>query len=227
MSISFRGRRRIASASAVLAAALWIGAAVTTGAASAAPASPQPDKASSTSSINSYPSCGEYSCTPVQGAYISHFTSLNCTGTESYYTPYFFYDGIRRSWDGGGIVGTTLRTVTNRSYRDSSGTCYNAWPGGNTLSDFVTVYRYCGESSCSPVQGAYISHFTSLNCTGTESYYTPYFGYDGVRRSWDGHGMVGNVLRTLTNMSYRDSSGACYNAWPFGNTLSNFVVIYR
>jgi hypothetical protein len=91
--------------------------------------------------LTSTPYCPEASCTSLGGAYISHFTGASCTGTESYYTPYFFYDGVRRSWDGGGYAGTTLRTVTNRSYKDSSGTCYNAWPGGNTLSDFVTIYR--------------------------------------------------------------------------------------
>jgi hypothetical protein len=167
-------------------------------------------------------------CTSLGGAYISHYTGANCTGTESYYTPYFFYDGVRRSWDGGGIAGNTLRTVTNVSYRDQWGTCYNAWPGGNTLSDFVTIYRtVCGESLCTAVQGAYISHFTGASCTGTESYYTPYFFYDGVRRSWDGNGIVGTTLRTVTNRSYKDSSGTCYNAWPSGNTLSDFVTVYR
>jgi hypothetical protein len=85
--------------------------------------------------------CGEASCVPVSAAYVSHFTGANCTGTESYYTAYFGYDGVRRSWNGTGQAGTTLRTVTNRSYRDSSGTCNNAWPNGNTLSDFVTIYR--------------------------------------------------------------------------------------
>jgi len=85
--------------------------------------------------------CGEASCTPVQAAYVSHYTGADCTGTESYYTPYFGYDGVRRSWNGTGMAGTTLRTVTNRSYRDSSGSCVNAWPSGNTLSDFVTIYR--------------------------------------------------------------------------------------
>jgi hypothetical protein len=85
--------------------------------------------------------CGEASCTPVMADYISHFTELNCTGEEHYYTPYFFFDGIRRSWNGMGCVGTVLRTVTNKSYKDASGTCYNAWPDGNTLTDFVRVYR--------------------------------------------------------------------------------------
>jgi hypothetical protein len=176
----------------------------------------------------SYTFCPETSCTTLGGAYISHFTGTNCTGTESYYTPYFNSDGIRRSWDGNGIAGTTLRTVTNYSYKDSSGTCYNAWPSGNTLSGFVTIYRtVCAETSCTAVTAAYISHFTGANCTGTESYYTPYFGYDGVRRSWDGKGIAGTTLRTVTNYSYKDSSGTCYNAWPSGNTLSDFVTIYR
>jgi hypothetical protein len=85
--------------------------------------------------------CGEAACEPVTAAYISHFTELGCTGIESYYTPYFGYDGIRRSWDGQGVVGTTLRTMTNKSVRNATGTCYDEWPGGNTLSDFVIVYR--------------------------------------------------------------------------------------
>jgi pyrrolidone-carboxylate peptidase len=87
------------------------------------------------------PVCGEASCTPVQAAYISHYTGAGCTGTESYYTPYFFYDGVRRSWDGRGLAGTTLRTVTNRSWKDANGTCRDDWPAGNTLNDFVTIYR--------------------------------------------------------------------------------------
>jgi len=177
----------------------------------------------------SYVFCPEGAgCTALGGAYISHYTGANCTGTESYYTPYFSYDGVRRSWDGQGIAGNTLRTVTNRSYKDSGGTCYNAWPAGNTLSDFVTIYRtVCDEALCTAVTAAYISHYTGANCTGTESYYTPYFFYDGVRRSWNGQGIAGTTLRTVTNRSYRDSGGTCYNAWPSGNTLSDFVTIYR
>jgi len=85
----------------------------------------------------------------------------------------------------------------------------------------------CWESSCIGLGGAYISHFTGLDCTGTESYYTPYFGSDGIRRSWDGKGMAGTVLRTVTNRSWRGSNGACLNDWPNGNTLSGFVTIYR
>jgi hypothetical protein len=87
-------------------------------------------------------SCGEAACTPILTKDIgSHFTGPGCTGTESYYTPYNGYDGIRRSWDGAGLAGTTLRTETNRSFKDTSGACTDAWPSGNTLSEFVRIYR--------------------------------------------------------------------------------------
>jgi len=84
--------------------------------------------------------CGEASCVPVQGTYISHFTGTACTGTESYYLPYDGYGYSCRTWNGTGQCGTIHRTVTNRSYR-YNGTCYDAWPSGNTLTDFVTIYR--------------------------------------------------------------------------------------
>src|SRR3954447_20915036 len=84
--------------------------------------------------------CGEASCVAAQGAYISHFTGTGCSGTESYYLPYDSYGYSCRSWDGYGQCGTIHRTVTNRSYR-YNGTCYDAWPSGNTLNDFVTIYR--------------------------------------------------------------------------------------
>ena len=84
--------------------------------------------------------CGEASCVPVQGAYISHFTGPGCTGTESYYLPYDGYAYQCRTWDGGGSCGTIRQTVTNRSYA-MNGTCVDAWPSGNTLADFVSVYR--------------------------------------------------------------------------------------
>ena len=80
------------------------------------------------------------SCVPAQAAYISHFTGAGCTGTESYYLPYDGYAYQCRTWDGQGQCGTVRRTVTNRSYRQG-GTCYGAWPAGNTIGDFVTVYR--------------------------------------------------------------------------------------
>lgn len=86
-------------------------------------------------------SCLEKSCIAVKKAYISHFTELECSGEEYYYTPYFNYDGVRRSWDGRGLAGTKLQTVTSKSYKDSSGVCYNQWPEGSTLIDFVKIYR--------------------------------------------------------------------------------------
>ena len=90
--------------------------------------------------VAAHAACGEASCVSPQGSYISHFTGANCTGTESYYTPYDGSAYTCRSWDGGGECGTIHRTVTNRSYK-YNGTCTNAWPSGNTLNDFVTVYR--------------------------------------------------------------------------------------
>jgi hypothetical protein len=172
--------------------------------------------------------CGEATCVPTDGQYISHFTGAGCTGTESYYLPYDGYAYQCRPWNGTGLCGTIQRTVTNRSYR-YNGTCYDAWPSGNTLSDFVTVYRSptaCGEATCIPAQGTYISHFTGTGCTGTESYYLPYDGYAYQCRPWNGTGLCGTIQRTVTNRSYR-YNGTCYNAWPSGNTLSDFVTVYR
>jgi hypothetical protein len=168
--------------------------------------------------------CPETTCILVQNAYISHFTGANCTGAEHYYTPYFSSDGIRRSWDGKGFYGTTLSTVTNISWKGTDGVCHNDWPSGNTLSGFVSIYR---DTQFTPVQAPYISHFTDANCAGQESYYTPYFSSDGIRRSWNGLGSVGSILYTATNKSWKGSDGACHNDWPSGNTLSGFVHIYR
>jgi Divergent InlB B-repeat domain len=259
--------------------------------------------------------CGEASCVPAQAAYVSHFSGPGCTGTESYYTPYDEFTYSCRTWDGAGQCGTIHRTVTNFSYK-FNGVCTDAWPGGNTLSDFVTVYRGtggvssfvlsvgragtgagtvsstpagiscgascsssftsgtvvtltaspaagstfagwsgagctgagacsvtmnaarsviatfnmvasgCGEASCVPAQAAYISHFTGAGCTGTESYYTPYDGGTFSCRTWDGGGQCGTTHRTVTNVSYK-FNGVCSDAWPGGNTLSDFVTIYR
>jgi hypothetical protein len=168
--------------------------------------------------------CGEGSCVGAQAVYGSHYTGANCDGTESYYLPYDGYAYQCRPWDGRGESGTVRRTVTNRSYR-YNGTCFpNAWPAGNTLSDFVTVYRNpCQEGSCVAAQGTYGSHFTGPSCDGAESYYLPYDGYAYQCRPWDGSGRCGTIRRTVTNRSYR-YNGICYpNAWPAGNTLSDFV----
>lgn len=168
--------------------------------------------------------CQEGSCTSVQAAYISHFTGPDCNGEEYYYTPYFGYDGVRRSWDGKGITGTVLRSATVQSWRNSNGVCSR---NTVTLNDFVRIYRDCGEASCTAVSASYISHFTGLGCTGAEYYYTPYFNSDGIKRSWDGGGLAGTVSRKVTSISWRDWNGDCHDEWPGGNTLTGFVRIYR
>jgi hypothetical protein len=85
----------------------------------------------------------------------------------------------------------------------------------------------CGEASCVPVQGAYVSHFSGPGCTGTESYYLPYDGYGYSCRTWNGTGQCGTIHRTVTNYSARINGGPCQDLWPSGNTLSDFVTIYR
>lgn len=183
--------------------------------------------------------CGEASCVAPQGDYVSHYTGANCTGTESYYTPYFtggttgVPGNCQPNLATGALCGTQLRTVTNISAR-INGSCTNYWPSGNTLSGFVTVYRAnkCGEASCVSPQGDYISHFTGPGCTGTESYYTPYFtgGTTGVPGNCQPNlatgAVCGTVLRTVTNISAR-VNGVCNDYWPGGNTLSGFVTVYR
>lgn len=258
--------------------------------------------------------CGEEACVPSEGRYISHFSGPGCTGTESYYLPYDGFAYSCRSWDGGGICGTIHRTVRNFSARIEGGPCQDLWPGGNTLSDFVTIYRGnspilnvsrtgagsgtitsspagidcgstcaasfatgtvvtltataasgstfagwngggcsgtgscavtlsasqtvsatfdgtsgggCGEATCVPAQGMYVSHFSGPGCTGTESYYLPYDGYGYACRTWNGTGMCGTIRRTVTNFSARINGGPCQDLWPAGNTLTDFVTIYR
>lgn len=174
--------------------------------------------------------CGEASCTPAQAAYISHFSGPDCTGTESYYLPYDNSAYQCRPWDGGGQCGTAAHKVSNRSYRDSQGCHADAWPAGNPLDNFVTVYRTttdpCTEASCNLAQGAYISHFSGPGCTGTESYYLPYDGNAYQCRTWDGHGQCGTVQRTVSAHSYL-YNGTCYDAWPNGNPLDQMVTVYR
>lgn len=269
--------------------------------------------------------CGEPTCVFSQGMYVSHFSGPDCSGTESYYTPYDGFAYMCRSWDGGGQCGTIHRTVTNYSARINGGPCENFWPAGNTLSDFVTIYRGgpppprttvigrlvtstgapgagaevscmeifgvtdaegrfsiggvptdrglifcqafyatptgvtltatstdvpgvaggttdvgtitlpappgptpgCGEPFCVPSQGMYVSHFSAPGCTGTESYYTPYDGFAFNCRTWNGTGQCGTIHRTVTNFSARINGGPCQDLWPAGNTLSDFVTIYR
>ena len=101
------------------------------------------------------------------------------------------------------------------------------------LTQFVTIYRGgappegCGEPNCVPSQGMYVSHFSGPACSGTESYYLPYDNYAYNCRTWDGSGQCGTIQRTVTNYSARINGGACQDLWPSGNTLSEFVTIYR
>lgn len=102
-------------------------------------------------------------------------------------------------------------------------------PGANgTYTERLagTTFRTYCEASCVPAQAAYISHFTGLGCTGTESYYLPYDGYAYQCRTWDGQGRCGTIRRTMTNRSYR-YNGQCYDAWYSGNTLGDMVTVYR
>jgi hypothetical protein len=85
----------------------------------------------------------------------------------------------------------------------------------------------CGEATCVGVEGRYVSHFSAPGCGGTESYYLPYDGYRYKCRTWDGTGMCGTTQRTVTNYSARINGGACQDLWPSGNTLSQFVTVYR
>jgi hypothetical protein len=181
----------------------------------------------------SHAACGESTCVPMQGMYISHFSAPGCGGTESYYLPYDGYGYNCRTWDGGGQCGTVHRTQTNYSYRMNGGQCIDQWPSGNPLNDFVTVYRGtttqdgCGESTCAPIQGMYISHFSAPGCGGTESYYLPYDGNGYNCRTWNGSGQCGTIHRTMTNYSYRMNGGQCIDQWPSGNQLNDFVTVYR
>ncbi len=85
----------------------------------------------------------------------------------------------------------------------------------------------CGEASCVPAQATYISHFSGPGCTGTESYYLPYDGYAYSCRTWNGTGQCGTIRRSVKNYSARINGGACQDLWPSGNTLSDFVTVYR
>src|SRR5207244_10489916 len=55
----------------------------------------------------------------------------------------------------------------------------------------------CGEASCVPVQGMYISHFSGPGCTGTESYYLPYNSLLYSSRTWVGNVQRGTIHRTV------------------------------
>jgi hypothetical protein len=129
--------------------------------------------------------CGEASCVASQGTYISHFTGTGCTGTESYYLPYNNFAYSCRTWNGSGECGTIQRTVTNRSYK-YNGKCSDAWPSGNTLSQFVTVYRQPVSSPPVPCGGPYTYGGSAPLSVAFDAYcsYDPDGGYI-TNYQWD------------------------------------------
>ncbi|HEX2642925.1 MAG TPA: hypothetical protein VHU81_08020 [Thermoanaerobaculia bacterium] len=128
--------------------------------------------------------------------------------------------GLNQVWDAGSFGGST---AYKKHFNPATSPMNWNLPAA---SEYPSSSGGCGEASCVPAQGTYISHFTGAGCTGTESYYLPYDGYAYQCRPWNGTGQCGTIHRTVTNRSYR-YMGSCYDAWPSGNTLSDFVTVYR
>lgn len=144
--------------------------------------------------------CGEATCVPAQAAYISHFTGADCTGTESYYLPYNGYTYACRTWDGGGQCGTIRRTVTNVAYK-YQGQCYNEWPGGNQLSDFVTVYRGGAVDPDVLPQSVDVAPVSATGVVGDLLQYVATAHYaDGSTHTTQEHGGLAPIWRS-TNAS--------------------------
>jgi PKD repeat protein len=175
--------------------------------------------------------CSEASCVPAQGTYISHFTGGNCTGTESYYLPYDGFAYSCRTWNGTGECGTIHRTVTNRSYR-YNGQCFNAWPGGNTLSDFVTVYRSVQPQS--PIACGYATSSGGTAPVGIWFYGTCSYDPDGgsiTNYQWDyGDGFVDwGVSSTYHTYNYPGTYSVWLTVWDdegqIGSTFIGTVYV--
>jgi hypothetical protein len=195
-------------------------------------------------------------CSGVGACTVSMNASQSVTGTFNS-APTFFSLAISLAGTGTGTVisnpsgiscgGTcgssfTADTVVTLSASPAAGSTFAGWSGAGctgtgacsvtmnaaqtVIATFNTASSGCGEASCVPAQAAYISHFSGPGCTGTESYYTPYDGFTYSCRTWDGTGQCGTIHRTVTNVSYK-YNGVCTDAWPGGNTLSDFVTVYR
>ncbi|HSS75248.1 MAG TPA: PKD domain-containing protein [Thermoanaerobaculia bacterium] len=159
--------------------------------------------------------CGEASCVAAQGTYISHFTGANCDGTESYYLPYDGYAYNCRPWNGTGDCGTIHRTVTNRSYR-YNGQCYaNAWPSGNTLSDFVTVYR---SASVPPVACGYPTTSSGTAPLGVWFYGNCSYDPDG--------GSITNYEWDLGDGTFDWGSNFTYHTYNYPGTYSVWLTVW-
>lgn len=171
------------------------------------------------------PTCLEGSCATVTNAYMSWYSLPGCKGTE-----YGNVAGtVRQNWDGKGLAGNLGRSVTVASTKSQGQGCIEAQQPFKVVTTLRTIYRVaCGEASCSSLSAKPVgtSYFTNADCTGTES------TQNSPRVSWDGRGIAGTTLKTLTSKSWReddgggDGSGCRRNFWPNG-TVSNRNVIYR
>jgi hypothetical protein len=121
--------------------------------------------------FSSSESCLEPACVLVQGAYISHFTEPNCQGVEHYYTRYTPVSA-RRSWNGTGVTGGILRTVTNKSWKRWDGACFDDWPTGHTLPDMVRIYR--GPPGVCEPSGFVLSGNSAPETPGNYDYAAPH-----------------------------------------------------
>jgi len=110
-----------------------------------------------------------------------------------------------------------------------SGTSAVVAPVPDGVTDFgdITVRNSCncGEAVCEPLVGADYSFFTGPDCTGEELYDTFYFGYGGIRRSWDGKGCAGTIVLTMAIRSVKHFSVGCFS-FSFGPVFG-WVRIYR
>jgi hypothetical protein len=167
-----------------------------------------------------------------RGNTLSYVGSATCSSTVSYQFPAIpdpYNDQISSTQAYGGCNHNIL--YENSYYGGATLTCYPSCVGLGVMNDAASSRQFqssCGESTCVSPDGAYISHFTGSNCDGTESYYLPYDSYGYQCRPDSSTGaLCGTVHNTVTNRSYR-YNGQCYpNAWPSGNTLSDFVTVYR
>lgn len=127
----------------------------------------------------------------------------------------------------GTFIVTAHVTIGSDKFAGRSGAVVPVRGGISPVPDIVLTKSFCGEDLCVENQGMYVSHYTDLGCQGTESYYLPYDNFGYLCRSWDAGGECGTIHHTVTNRSARINGGPCEDLWPSGNTLDDFVTIYR